>query len=344
MLDVVVERAVDVLQAPAGQRDERQPVIVELHPGAFRERQRALHHVTPDEHRGAGHRVGDQHRGHVRAIVEAPDPHRVAQALPAGAGQPLIGVHERARADARSQRRELVRVPDVVLVAQRDQLGLRRGERERPLEVAIEAEPLRRLRDVEAWVVAPAAEGIGGARGLGAGGGGTAGAVVGDHARPVGVGLRTDRFDLRAQQLRIGPVGGHADCDRAGGQRPGLMHRLHRDPRELGAFAEAVAAARLRLDDDLGRRARDTDGDRRPEPATSLGDVEARHPERGDVVGLTVNEQRQGAHRTVPVHRDAREVHLARAAGLKRRRQWALEPDPGRLGGAGRSSPDDGRA
>ena len=94
-------------------------------------------------------------------------------------------------------------MPGVVLVGQGDEAAPRRRERERALEVAVEAEPARRARDDEAIVVRDHRLQRGEAVGRRA--------VVADHADPVRVGLRADRVDLAAEQVERRLEGRHAD-------------------------------------------------------------------------------------------------------------------------------------
>ena len=96
--------------------------------------------------------------------------------------------------------------PDVVLIAERDVRRRRRHQRQRGLEVAVEAAVALGAMDEEARVAArqlldggPALE---------------ARAVVVDDAGPVAARLRADRRQLPLEQRRIGVVGGEADRDR----------------------------------------------------------------------------------------------------------------------------------
>src|SRR5699024_8809914 len=100
---------------------------------------------------------------------------------------------------------ELVAIPAVVLVGERDQLRRRRGEPDRALEVAEEAEPLVRAADEEA--------GIAGDRALELRERLRRRAVVADHADPVVAGRLADRAELDAEPVGVGLPGRHADRD-----------------------------------------------------------------------------------------------------------------------------------
>ena len=75
--------------------------------------------------------------------------------MPSRVDDPHVAVDELRVADRAEQRLELVRVPAVVLVGERDEARRSAGTSdERALEVAVEAEPPRRARDDEARVAA----------------------------------------------------------------------------------------------------------------------------------------------------------------------------------------------
>ena len=145
-------------------------------------------------------------------VVAPPLPQRLAQHAAVPVDEPLVGVHEPRAAERPAEHGELVGPPAVVLVAQRDQLGLRRNQPQGALEVAIEAEPLLGARHDEARVAADLREQPG--MGLGAR------RVVADDADPVLVGLRAERLELDPQQRRVGLVRRHADRDQARRRRP----------------------------------------------------------------------------------------------------------------------------
>jgi len=120
----------------------------------------------------------------------------------------LVAVHELRGPQRAAQDLELVRVPPVVLVAQRNQLRLARSHLQRTFEVAVEAHAAVRARHDEALVACHHVLQRGEALGTGV--------IVGDHAHPAAVGLRTQRLDLRAEEGEVGLVGGHADGDQVG--------------------------------------------------------------------------------------------------------------------------------
>ena len=69
VLDVVVERAIDVGDPPACQGHQGHPVVVVGEPVSRRKWQGQLQQVASEQRGGAGDRVGDQERGHVRVVV-----------------------------------------------------------------------------------------------------------------------------------------------------------------------------------------------------------------------------------------------------------------------------------
>ena len=144
VLDVVVERAVDVgdvARAPA----RRAPIQWSWNWQArrVRERQRQLRDLAPEQRRRAGDRCWRPaaRRGRCGCCAAPATASRAARA-PSGVDEPLVGVDELRGAERRrAARASLSGVPAVVLVAQRDQLGLGRRQPQRALEVAVEAEP-----------------------------------------------------------------------------------------------------------------------------------------------------------------------------------------------------------
>ncbi len=192
-------------------------VVVLVLGGTRRERQRRLEQLPPEQRGRSGHGVVDHLGGDVVGGVAAQVPVGVGEDLPALGGDPHVAVGERGAGmsgERGVQSLELVGVPAVVLVGERDQRRLGRDQAQRALEVGVEAEPLRRSRDDEARVVAD--------RPLEAREGLLARAVVADQADPVGPGLVADRVELADQPLEAGLVGGHADRDQRmlGGARP----------------------------------------------------------------------------------------------------------------------------
>ena len=91
MLDVVIERAVDVGDPAARQRDHGQPVVVVGRAVAWRERQRQLEQLAAEQRSGAGDGVRNQERRQVGVVVATPRPVRVGEQL--------------VRRDRRSERR-----------------------------------------------------------------------------------------------------------------------------------------------------------------------------------------------------------------------------------------------
>ena len=164
-------------------------------------------------------------------------------------------------------------MPAVVLVGEGDQLGRPRRQRDRPLEVAQEPEPLGGAADDEAGIACDLAlergERLGGR------------AVVADHADPAGPGLGADRVELRGEPGRVGLVRRHADGDQrlGGGGRIGrrfglaLLGGRERDRAEregpLGAVAgdEQLQLARSGLDRPLDLHQRP------PEPAGAVASL-----------------------------------------------------------------------
>ena len=74
VLDVVVERAVDVGDVAERQRDEREPVIVEVPARALAGTAARGRPLAAEQAGGANDRVRDQQRGEVRVVVAPPCP------------------------------------------------------------------------------------------------------------------------------------------------------------------------------------------------------------------------------------------------------------------------------
>ena len=125
---------------------------------------------------------------------------------------------------------ELVRVPAVVLVGEGDVAHRRRHERQRSLEVAVEADPLGVLDEHEAGVVSEHACGCR-ASALGCG------PVVADDAGPRRVGLGANGLDLLLEQsaggsnvaMAMATCGAPASSTRVAGEGPdGQLDRARR--------------------------------------------------------------------------------------------------------------------
>src|SRR5215211_5264764 len=336
MLDVVIQRAIDVGDVAGGERDEAEPVVVELQARRVRERERQLGDLAPEQRRRARDRVRDEQRGEVRVVVAPPPPHRLAQHAPARVDEPLVAVGEHRAADRRAQRRELLRPPAIVLIAQRQQSRLARRQPERAFEVAIEAEPALGARHDEALVAvhgrADRREVVG------------AGAVVADHADPAPVRLRAQRLDLRAEQGGVGFECRHADRNQPGlraAERGRALARRYLDAAERGdELAAREPRGQRQLDAIAVRARRDRHGP--PEPAAIaaqpriLGrrpprgmqhaeDVRPRHPHRRRAMPHAVDEQLDAVHGRLPVVAGAVAEDGGRRAGRQRARQRALE-------------------
>ena len=236
-----------------------------------RKRQRVVEQVAAEERGRAGDRVGEQQRAEVRVVVAALGPERGPDELAARADDPGVAVGELGVADRLQQPLELVGVPAVVLVAEGDEVATGGRHRQRPLEVPVEPEPARGLRE-RTKRGSPSVSSQQRSKAL------VRGAVVADQADPVAVGLVPDRLELAPEQVARGLVGRHADRDpRARRLRKG---RAGRPPAEAGARARVDAwppgpAPRVRrqasatssISSRLGRSigARSSDGD---EPAS----------------------------------------------------------------------------
>ncbi len=205
VLHVVVERAVDIGDVAERHRDQREPVIVEVPAGPGRKRQCALDHATAEQAGRANDRVRDQERGEIGVVVPPALPQRLPADLAVGIDPSQVAVGELRRLDRIPQRRELVRIPAIVVVAERDELRLRRNHPQHPLEVPVEAETPLGARQHEPIV---AGDGVGdrlvAIR---------RGAIVADQADPVRVGLPSNRLELGMEELEVRVVGGHADRD-----------------------------------------------------------------------------------------------------------------------------------
>ena len=194
VLRVVVERAIDVVEAAGDEGGAGEPVIVEGRALLGWERQRRVEQRAAEHGGGAGDGVGEEQRVEVREVVAARDPVGRRHHAAVGGDDAHVAVDElRARVgvEALDAGGELVGVPDVVLIGERDVGRRRRDERERGLEVAVEAAVVLGAEDAEALVAArqlldrgPALE---------------ARAVVVDEAGEVAARLRADRVELAAR-------------------------------------------------------------------------------------------------------------------------------------------------
>jgi hypothetical protein len=219
MLDVVIERTIDVGDIAERHRYERKPVIVKLPAGPIRERQCPLDHAATKQARGAGDRVQDQQRGEVVVVAAAPLPQRFRTHETRGIDPPEVTVGELGRAYRLPERLELVRIPAIVMIAEGDELGLRRDHPQDPLEVSVKAEVLVRARNDEATVsgdllpdpLEPVQPRM----------------VVADQADPIPVGLGANRLDLSVKELEVRIEGRHADRDQGfvTGSRQALISR-----------------------------------------------------------------------------------------------------------------------
>ena len=257
VLDVVVERPVDIADVAERERAEREPVVVEVRELGRREGQRDVEQVAPEQRRRAGDRIGDEQRAQVGVVVAPVAPVRRGEEPAVRADDPRVAVDQSRVSDLRQQRRELVRVPHVVLVGQRDDAGGGRRQPERALEVPVEAEPAGRAREHEARVAAERVlhhrDALGGR------------AVVRHDAQPVPVRLRADRLDLAREQRLRRLVRRHADRHLGRGVGDGRERRREREARERGGLLPAPGEERPQPERVL--RLRDRDPREAPEPA-----------------------------------------------------------------------------
>ena len=213
-------------------------------------------------------------------------------------------------------------MPAVVLVAQRDQLGLGRREAERALEVAVEAEPSlrgararsadrpRRPRSIRCER-APGSEQ----------------SSLTTQIQSV-VGLRSQRVDLGREQRRVGLEGGHADGDqvlrgrraeRWSRSRGATSMRPEHEPRAAPSAQPASAELHRSLP---GRARRDRHRSPEAAPAGRGSRGIRRGARRGAALPSTAA---RGRRRAPPVEARAVAEHRRRAADGQRRRERALE-------------------
>ena len=183
VLDVVDQRPVDVGQLAERQRAHGEPVVVEGARQLGREGQRHVEHLAAHEARRAGDDVGLQLGAEVVPRRHAIGPVGRRDDRAGRIDDPHVAEGERGAGRQRGrERRELGRMPDVVLVAGGDEL--RRGAD--PRVAALEGAP-----------------------------GAAARLVVLAHERPLGVALLVQRGELARQARGVGPVDGEADGDHA---------------------------------------------------------------------------------------------------------------------------------
>ena len=102
VLNVVVQRAIDVGELAERHRHERKPVVVEVPARPGGERQCVVDHASAKQARRARNRVGDQQRGEVGAVVAPPLPERRGARVPVGVEPPDVAVRELGGADRRA--------------------------------------------------------------------------------------------------------------------------------------------------------------------------------------------------------------------------------------------------
>ena len=298
--------------------------------------QRVVEQVAREQRRRARDAVGDQQREHVRVVVGAVRPVGARDLLAAGRDDPLVAVDQPGVADLADQRLQLVRVPDVILVGERDVPGTRRDELERPLEVVVEAAPPVGARDDEPIVAVEHAPQLGEPPGVRA--------VVAHDADPVGERLRPDRLHLSAEQLERGLERRHRDRhERCAGDRLGRLGG--RDAPERGRQLAAVAQPRAQAQLERPAVAR-PDAREAPEAGAvarrlvgRFHQVEPGHAVRHQRLLLAVDEQGQRGER--PGGREARAADEQRRPrpDRQRPRERRVEPHvqlaPARCGGLG---------
>ena len=224
VLDVVVERPVDVADVAERPRGQREPVIVEVGELRRGEGERVVEQRAREQRGGAGHGVGGQQRQQARVVVGPVLPVRVGHDRAVAPDHALVAVDERRAVEVGQQRRRACRDATRRPGRRARRSGRRRRQRERTLEIRVEAAPPVRRREHEARVVAEHRSDL--LQPLGPR------AVVGHHAQPVRLGLRADRLDLAPEQPDRRLVRGHADGHQ-GSARERLGQRGDRDPRQL---------------------------------------------------------------------------------------------------------------
>jgi hypothetical protein len=290
VLRVVVQRPVHIGDVAERQGREPQPVVVEVRELGRREGQRVAQQFAREERRGARDGVGHEQREQVAVVVAAHRPVGVGDDLAARVDDARVAVDQARLAHRREQRGQLVRVPVVVLVGHRDVRGPLRGQGQRALEVAVEAQAGRCAVQAEARVAGQdlphAAEPL------------RRGGVVADHAHPVVDGLRANRVDLAAEEVERRLVGGHADRHlrrRVRGDRGVELGPPHSRQRDLFAVDQQV-------DRDLLSDRSGPDAYEAPEaaavralrrPVDRLHHVTPGHPERAGRLLVTVDQERQ---------------------------------------------------
>src|SRR5919204_374691 len=182
-------RVAEPARPPRGagrERHQAEPVVVELQARRVGERQRELGDLAPEQRRRARDAVGDEQRHQVGVVVAPSLPERLAQDAALGVDEALVAVDELRGAQLVAEGRELVGVPAVVLIAERDELCLGRRHPQRALEVSVEAEAPLGARDREPLVAGDHRLDLREAL--------RARAVVADHAQPAAVALPAQRL------------------------------------------------------------------------------------------------------------------------------------------------------
>ena len=205
VLDIVVQRPVDVADGAGDERVQPDPVVVVGGTEPLGEGQDLAQQRGPEQAGGAHHGVG-RHEARQRGGVVAPrDPERVGQRPPRHIDDPGIGIDELGVAlHGAEQRLDLVGVPAVVLIAQGDEFGIGRDGPERPFEVAVEAEAVSVAQEDEARVIEQRRH---------AGDHDVRRGIVRHDADPVAMRLGLERRDLRVEEVEGWLVGRHADGD-----------------------------------------------------------------------------------------------------------------------------------
>ena len=208
VLDVVVERAIDERDLAKRKRDAGEPVVVKGLPRHVGERQRDVEELAAEERRRSGDGVDQEERSQIGVVVGPIRPVRRRDRLAVGGDDRHVGIGEldalgveRAR-----ERLQLVGVPDVVLVGERDESDAGRNQLEAPLEVAVVADTAAVADEAEPLVL--------GARPLDGLGQAWTGGVVADDADEVAARLFANRPELPGEKVERRLVRGHAHGDR----------------------------------------------------------------------------------------------------------------------------------
>src|SRR5215813_384644 len=117
MLNIIVERSIHILYFTQSQGHAGNPVVVVRMPDSLREWEDVFQQLTPKHGGRSGNRVRQYERGEISVVVRSGSPIRAGDEGSLAIDDVHVGVNQcRLFGELRKQGRNLVRVPNVILV------------------------------------------------------------------------------------------------------------------------------------------------------------------------------------------------------------------------------------